>query len=66
MSLTDRIWREGATIEELQAVQRIDRDMENLANLRAVLATERQHITNRACQRARYRRRTEANRGVSR
>jgi hypothetical protein len=60
--MQDRVWREGATFEELRAVQRIDRDMENLANLRAVLATERQHITNRACQRARYRRKQDVSR----
>ncbi len=56
--MTDSVWREGATMGEKMEVQRIDREMENLAVQRAVLAQERAKITNRACQRERYKRRT--------
>ncbi len=56
--MTGSVWREGATVDEKIEVQRIDREMENLAVQRAVLAQERAKITNRACQRARYKRRT--------
>jgi hypothetical protein len=52
--MNDRLWREGATPDELNAVARIDRDIANLVALRASYTYERQRITNRACQRARY------------
>ncbi len=52
-----RIWREGATPEELAAVLLIDEEMAQMAERRRALAVERQHIANRACQRARGQRR---------
>jgi len=55
-----RLWREGATQEELAAVMLIDEEMAQLAARRRVLANERQHIANRACARARAQKTREA------
>lgn len=55
--MQERIWREGATPQEVDIVRRMDLELANLAALRATIVNERQRITNRACQRARYRRR---------
>ena len=51
----DRIWRDGATDQELETVRRMDRELADLASHRATIVNQRMRITNRACQRARYR-----------
>jgi hypothetical protein len=55
----ERVWREGATEAELERVARLDQEIASLAVERAALTYERGLITNRACQRERYRRRVK-------
>lgn len=53
----ESIWRAGATAEELAEVAAIDEARAALDRESAELADRRYLITNRACQRERYRRR---------
>src|SRR6185312_547124 len=58
----DSIWRAGATKEELVEVATIDVARAHLDRQSAELADRRYLITNRACQRERYRLRTRDSR----
>jgi hypothetical protein len=55
----ERIWQEGATEKELAEVAVLDDQIAVLASYRAEITYKRLRITNRACQRARYRRMTK-------
>jgi hypothetical protein len=52
--MSERLWRDGATEQELEQVRSIDVQIEALAWKRSELTRKRYLITNRACQRARY------------
>lgn len=55
--ISDRIWRAGATADELAKIEALDKEMAALRERSAAISFERQRIANRACQRARYQRR---------
>lgn len=52
----DRVWREGATAEELAEIAALDEEGAALRERLAAVSWRRQRLANRACQRARYHR----------
>lgn len=56
----DAIWRHGATDEEIQWVEGVDREIAALEERRALLAEQRKRVTNRCAHRALYKWRTMA------